>query len=137
MPPTPAVAVSRSASDALLYDGVQAKLSGWTLVVAEGRHAERFPGEGFDREYLMPYPGPYLDPEVDLKAEAVRALDEKYPEFRKTRAPEELAEGAASLARVKAEEFFDYRKRWRATLAGLESCADFAKVCGGLRIGPI
>jgi folate-binding protein YgfZ len=34
--------VSPSASDRLLYEGVQAQFAGWTLVVASGRHAGRF-----------------------------------------------------------------------------------------------
>jgi folate-binding protein YgfZ len=42
MPPTPAVAVSRSASDLLLFRGAQAPLTGWTLVAAEGRDTARF-----------------------------------------------------------------------------------------------
>ena len=36
------VAVNRSASDLLLFYGGQASLTGWTLVAAEGRDAERF-----------------------------------------------------------------------------------------------
>ena len=42
MPPIPAGAVSRSVSDALLFDGGQAPLEGWTLVEVEGRDAVRF-----------------------------------------------------------------------------------------------
>jgi folate-binding protein YgfZ len=34
--------VSRSASDLLFFEGAQAPLPGWTLVVAKGRHAGRF-----------------------------------------------------------------------------------------------
>lgn len=34
--------VSHSASDLLLFEGAQASLYGWDLVVAKGRHAERF-----------------------------------------------------------------------------------------------
>jgi folate-binding protein YgfZ len=34
--------VSRSASELLLYQGVQAPFTGWTLVSVSGRHAERF-----------------------------------------------------------------------------------------------
>jgi hypothetical protein len=95
------------------------------------RHAERFPAERFDPGYLMPYPGPYLDPAVDLGAEAVRALDARYPEFRAGGgSPERLAEEAAALARVKAAEFFDFRDRWRRALAapdGLPAFADAAR----------
>jgi hypothetical protein len=98
------------------------------------QHAEKFPEESFDREYLMPYPGPYLDPELDLQAAAVAALDGKYPDFRTTRAPEELAAEAASLARVKAEEFFAYRERWCTVLAALESGDGFSKLCEGSRL---
>jgi hypothetical protein len=98
------------------------------------QHAERFPEEAFDPEYLMPYPGPYLDPAIDLQAAAVAALDEKYPDFRQTRAPEELAADAASLARIKAEEFFAYRERWRAVLESLESKLDFGRQCEKLEV---
>jgi hypothetical protein len=99
-------------------------------------HAERFPGEAFDREYLMPYPGPYLDPEVDLRAEAAGALDARYPGFRAGGgSPQDLVREAVDVARVKAEEFFDFRERWRAAMASLAEGGAFSRTCAGLRLG--
>ena len=42
MPPTPAVAVSRSASETLRYEGLQTPFNGWLLVRVVGEHRERF-----------------------------------------------------------------------------------------------
>lgn len=98
-------------------------------------HGERFPQERIDPSYLMPYPGPYLDPAVDLQAAGVKALDEKYPQFRQARSPEDYVAGVTDLARAKAEEFFDYRDRWQSTLAGLGENTAFRDACGALRLG--
>jgi len=80
-------------------------------------HRTHFPGEHLDVSRLYPYPGPYLEEDVDLEGEAVRALDTKYPAFRLARAPEDLVAEAVALAREKAAEFFAYRERWQRTLA--------------------
>ena len=42
MRPTPAVVVSPSASDRLLFEGGAARLDGWVVVAVEGGHRERF-----------------------------------------------------------------------------------------------
>ena len=98
-------------------------------------HAELFPAERFDPEYLMPYPGPYLAPGADLPAEGVRALDTKYPEFRAGGgSPERLVAEAVATARVKAREFFDYRRRWRSAMIGAAAGAEFRRAAEGLRI---
>jgi hypothetical protein len=93
------------------------------------QHTADFPKEAFDLGYMQPYPGPYLDPEVDLHRAAVMALDESYPDFRKTESPEKLADQARNLARTKAEEFFAYRERWKTVLASLQAESDFSGVC--------
>ncbi|HOX05106.1 MAG TPA: hypothetical protein PK280_01795 [Planctomycetota bacterium] len=98
-------------------------------------HAELFPQERFDPEYLMPYPGPYAAPGLDLPAEGIRALDAKYPEFRAGGAsPEKLVREAVETARVKAREFFDYRKRWRAAMMGPAAGPDFRHAAEALGI---
>src|SRR5690606_9433571 len=92
-------------------------------------HRQRFPAETFDYSYLMPYPGPYVDGAVDLPAHAVAALNEKYPQFSQTHKPEDYVDKAVAQARVKAAEFFDYRVRWRRTLADLTGNSRFRSVC--------
>ena len=99
-------------------------------------HRERFPGEAIDPEYLSPYPGPYLDEAVDLKAHGVRALDEKYPGFRDSTSPEELVEEAQALAVRKAEEFFRYREQWRAALAAVSQTDETGRLIELLRVKP-
>ncbi|MBN1808508.1 MAG: hypothetical protein JW909_05530 [Planctomycetes bacterium] len=85
-------------------------------------HAELFPRELVDPDYLMPYPGPYLAAGVDLPAEGVRALDGKYPEFRASGgSPEQVVSSALDTARVKAAEFFEYRRRWRSAFRSTAS----------------
>ena len=98
------------------------------------QHRRHFPDETIDPDYLLPYPGPYLDPAVDLQAEAVAALDAKYPEFRRRRKCEDLVAEATDLARKKSEEFFDYRDRWRAALGSLEGNDAFLSVCAELKL---
>ncbi|MHC4915051.1 MAG: hypothetical protein ACYTGB_06130 [Planctomycetota bacterium] len=98
-------------------------------------HAERYPEEVFDRDYVMPYPGPYLDEAVDLPAEATRALDAKYPEFRQAgSSPEDLVGEAVEVARGKAEEFFSCRESWRRTLAEVEGASRFRAAATSLGV---
>jgi len=80
-------------------------------------YQQRFPQAPLDREYLMPYPGVYLDEHVDLKRHGVEALDERYPRFRRERSPEEFVEEAEAAARVKAREYFEYQEMWRRALS--------------------
>jgi len=99
-------------------------------------HAELFPAEGFDLDYLMPYPGPYLTGDVDLPAEGIKALDSKYPEFRAGGgSPEKIVESAVEVARKKAVEFFDYRKRWHSVLKSTALGLDFRHAAEALSIG--
>ncbi len=97
-------------------------------------HRQYFPQEAFDPSYLQPYPGPYLDPAVDLADEAVRSLDEKYPDFRRTNRPEDYAANALDMARIKAREFFEYRGRWRSVLDSLDKNDGFRAACGALKV---
>jgi hypothetical protein len=80
-------------------------------------YRERFPDGPLEPEYLMPYPGVYLDESLDLKEHGVRALDTKYPEFRRSRSPEAFVREAEETARRKAREFFAYQDTWRRVLA--------------------
>jgi len=73
MPPTPAAAVSRSASELLLYEGAQAPLAGWSVIAVEGRHRRRFLHSQLtsDLEALAPgasQPTAYLDRSGRLQA---------------------------------------------------------------------
>ena len=97
-------------------------------------HAAHLPAEAMDIEYLMPYPGVYLDEGIDLAAHAVAALDELHPEFRQRQSPEALVAEATERARLKAAEFFVYRQRWRRTLEGLDGACGLADAVRGLRI---
>ena len=80
-------------------------------------HTANFPEEQVDLDYLRPYPAPYLEEDVDLPAEAVKALDSKYPEFRKQQSPEEFVAKVVETTRKKIVEFFEYRKQWEAMTA--------------------
>ncbi|MFH1377832.1 MAG: hypothetical protein ABIH86_03670 [Planctomycetota bacterium] len=85
-------------------------------------HSERYPTERVPMDYVLPYPGPYIDPSVDLAAHAVRALDELYPEFRKNGGnPDALVEDAVQTAKVKADEFFEYSIKWERAIKALEN----------------
>lgn len=86
-------------------------------------HLAHFPDEAFNLDYLMPYPGIYLNEEVDLAAAGIAAMDELYPEYRRKHSPESLVEEAARTALREAAAFFAYRSRWRQTLAGLANVA--------------
>jgi len=79
-------------------------------------YRELMPDGPLDERYLMPYPGVYLDPAIDLLAHGVVALNEKYPEYCSEWPPEILVTDAERTARVKAREFFDYQERWRRVL---------------------
>lgn len=98
-------------------------------------HAEKFPAERFDPNYLMPYPGPYAAPGVDLPGEGIRALDTRYPEFRAAgNSPENVVAEAVEVARRKAVEFFDYRPRWRAAMRSIDAGPAFGRAAAALRI---
>ncbi len=98
-------------------------------------HAEHFPDEQFDRNYLMPYPGPYVDETLDLRAHGVAALEEGYPEFRQAgRSPAAVVDEAIAISQTKAKEFFDYRERWRAALAGMDVNAELVSAAGTFRV---
>jgi len=98
-------------------------------------HAELFPEERFDLDYLMPYPGPYLTAGLDLAAEGVRALDAKYPGFRAGGgSPERLVAEAVEAARGKALEFFDYRKRWRSAMMSADAGPELRRAAEALRV---
>jgi hypothetical protein len=98
-------------------------------------HAELFPEERFDLDYLMPYPGPYLAAGLDLPAEGVQALDARYPEFRsESGSPERLVASAVEVARGGALEFFDYRKRWRSAMMSAAAGPEFRRAAEGLRV---
>jgi len=84
-------------------------------------HSERYPTERVPMDYVLPYPGPYLDLSVDLAAHAVRALDELYPEFRKNGGnPDALVADAVQTAKIKTDEFFEYRVKWEKAIRALE-----------------
>lgn len=78
-----------------------------------------FPHGPADREYLMPYPGVYLEETLDLKREGIDALDRMYPAFRETRSPELFVEEAERTAYLKAAEYFAYRSKWERVLRQL------------------
>jgi hypothetical protein len=87
-------------------------------------HRAHFPGEAFPLDYLLPYPGAYLDESVDLCEQGIAAMDELYPEYRETHSPEALVKEATETAKLKAEEFFAYREKWTRTLTGLDMMTD-------------
>jgi hypothetical protein len=97
-------------------------------------HRQRFPAERVDPEYLQPYPGPYLDETVDLRAHAAQALRTKYPEFASEQSPEALAAESVETARVKAEEFFDYREKWRQAMEAIDDHGELRQMIEACRI---
>lgn len=84
-------------------------------------HRKRYPKERIDIDYLMPYPGVYLDNKVDLQREAIQCLDELYPEYRRQNLPEDLVKNAVKLARNKTKEFFVYRDKWQNLISMFEN----------------
>jgi len=98
-------------------------------------YTERFPDRPLDRDYLYPYPGPYLEPNVDLQSAGVRALDELYPEYRRQRAPEDLVAEATETARREAAAFFDYREHWKRMTAAIDDSPALRRIIEGMRIG--
>lgn len=80
-------------------------------------HAARWPERRVPLDYLLPYPGVYLDRKLDLRQQGIAALDELYPEFRGRTSPEAFVDAAFRTARIKAEEYFAYRSRWADALA--------------------
>jgi len=97
-------------------------------------YRELFPEGPLDFCYLMPYPGVYLDASIDLTLHGVRALDEKYPDYRKSHSPEKLVEDAVSVASRKAREFFAYQDKWRAALAAASRSPRSADVVNGFAV---
>jgi len=97
-------------------------------------HREHFPQEVFDYDPLMPYPGVYLSAELDLAAEGIAALDRLYPEFRLRCSPEDLVKRAVSTARIKAREFFEYRRKWYALTRELDGKASAAEAVASYRM---
>ncbi len=97
-------------------------------------HSAHFPAERLDLSRFYPYPGPYLEDSADLQAHAADALDSKYPEFGKTRAPEAFVAETVATARRKAVEFFEYRARWQRTLAGWEGAGPLQETVEALRV---
>ena len=82
-------------------------------------HAENFPQEKFDLNYLMPYPGCYLNEKIDLQAHGIAAIKQKVTSEIGT-SPEALVAEHLSTAIIKAREFFNYRVEWQKALSALE-----------------
>ena len=103
--------ISKLIADIRRFTYMQAKMA---------YHAMNFPGERFDRAYLLPYPGPYADERLDLRSHGIKALDEEYPAFRQDGGdPEAVVDEAIAMARTKVREYFEYRDMWTTTLAGI------------------
>jgi len=83
-------------------------------------HHKHYPEERIDIDYLMPYPGVYLDDRIELQREAIQCLDELYSEYRRQNSPEDFVKNAARLARNKTKEFFAYRDKWQKLMPILE-----------------
>jgi hypothetical protein len=98
-------------------------------------YARRWPEQCVPIEDLMPYPGVYFEPSLDLRRQGVEALNKLYPEFRERGDPEIFVEEAASVARAKAEEFFVYQERWSDVLKNAGAMAHMENTLRGLRIG--
>ncbi len=98
-------------------------------------HARHFPEEQFDRDYLMPYPGPYAEETLDLPAHGVEALDEGYPEFRREGgSPEAVVDEAVATAQAKVKEFFDYRRQWKTALAEMDANPELMSAAERFRV---
>lgn len=78
-------------------------------------HARCYPQERFDLAYLQPYPGCYLNEDIDLKAHGAAAIREKIPAMANT--AEQFVAEASATAETKAREFFVYRDTWARVLA--------------------
>jgi hypothetical protein len=97
-------------------------------------HSEHYPDETVPLDYLLPYPGVYLDKDIDMRRLGIEALDEMYPEFREKQSPEEFVDHAIAVAKQKAEEFFRYREKWVQALPRAGEIAGMEDELKGLRI---
>lgn len=75
----------------------------------------------FDTSYLLPYPGIYLDPALDLESEAVKALEKLYPEYCENIDPVIRVKEAISDNKNKVNAFFDFHKRWKDVIPSLSN----------------
>lgn len=97
-------------------------------------HSLHYPQQKVDIGYLLPYPGVYLDEDIDLEREGVQAIDQLYPEYRSQGSPEDLVTSAAQVGRVKAEEFFAYRDKWQTLTRDVEANQATQQVISTFRI---
>jgi hypothetical protein len=95
-------------------------------------HAERFPQERFDLAYLQPYPGCYLDPQIDLRRQGEDAIRRKVAD--PTIVPEKFVADAVATAQRKAVAFFDYRQRWRTCLQAVAALPACGRVAASLQV---
>ena len=73
-------------------------------------------GKDFNKDYLLPYPGVFLNEELDLESHAVEALEQIYPDYGDKYSVEDFVKKAVKTARIKAGEFFSYNKRWETAM---------------------
>lgn len=86
-------------------------------------YLKNFPENPIDSDYVFPYPGPYLQSNVNLEEEALKALTEKYPNKIKDFPPKEIVDNAVSSATSKVVEFFKYKIKWQEVLSKIDSKA--------------
>ena len=89
-------------------------------------HAEHFPQERFDLNYLQPYPGCYLDERIDLRQHGEDAIRRKISD--RTISPEKFVAEAVKVAARKAQEFFAYRAKWARVLKSARMDPVFLRV---------
>lgn len=72
------------------------------------------PEKAFDKEYLQPYPGVFLDPEINLAEEGKKALRKKY-----NLSPDEVEEIIQPILNntdTAVNKYFQYTEKWQSTI---------------------
>ena len=83
-------------------------------------HTEKFPEEAISLEYLMPYPGAFLEQGIDLFKHGVEALKTLYPDFCQLHSPEEIVANAVIQAKINTPKFFEYREEWETMMCFID-----------------
>ena len=81
-----------------------------------------YPKEHFDMNYIMPYPGVYLNKTInELMEEGKQCMTKLYPEICDINTAVSFVNNAYEVAKTKALEFFNYRDKWQRILPQMQN----------------